>query len=322
MRFKLTIAYDGTNYCGWQVQLNGQSIQTLVQRPLETVLRHPIALTGAGRTDAGVHALGQTAHFDSGSQLQTSRTWKNRPFEVCRHPTSSPTHKGLGSSVGHGLLSQPWQQTSKSSIFPCPGGLQPAPDCEIDSERLRYSVNALLPPDVRVLLIEPVAADFHARYSATGKIYHYHLQLAIPDPMTRLYRMQVFSSFDPELLKKATEYFIGTHDFATFANLSKVKDTVRTIRRIDLVEEPGGFRLEFEGDGFLYKMVRNIVGTLLDIAAKKLSSDALPALFEAKDRRLAGHAAPAQGLFLMKVLYSPLAAGPDFSSTAVAFGLK
>lgn len=127
MRYKLTIAYDGTHYCGWQVQDHLDSIQSLIQKALQTALRHPLDLTGSGRTDAGVHARGQTAHFDS--QL---------PF---------------------------------------------------DPSRLRLSLNALLPPDIRILKIDPVAPDFHARYCAKAKIYHYHLHLSrVDDPFTRLYR--------------------------------------------------------------------------------------------------------------------------------------
>ena len=246
MRFKLTLSYDGTNYCGWQVQANATSIQTLVQKALETILRHPISLTGAGRTDAGVHALGQTAHFD----------------------------------------------TSVS----------------IDPDRLRYSTNALLPADIRIIKIEPVPDDFHARYWATGKIYYYHLQLdPVCDPITRLYRTPVYGKFDRIAFQLAAQQFLGTRDFIAFANESHkgtaARDSIRTLKRLDIVEERGGLRLEFEGDGFLYKMVRNITGTLLDVAAHRRSSRQIAALLQEKNRRLSGSTAPAQGLFLVQVHY-------------------
>jgi tRNA pseudouridine38-40 synthase len=246
MRFKLTISYDGTNYCGWQVQANGTSIQTLVQKAIETALRHKIDLTGAGRTDAGVHALGQTAHFDS-----------NAP---------------------------------------------------IDPDRLRYSANALLPKDIRIINVEPVADDFHARYWATGKIYHYHLQLdPVTDPMTRLYRTPVYGKFDQTALELAARQFLGTHDFIAFANETHkgtaARDSIRTLKRLDIIEQSGGLRLEFEGDGFLYKMVRNITGTLLDAAAHRRSCQDIAALLQEKNRRLSGPTAPAQGLFLIQVKY-------------------
>jgi len=245
MRFKLTISYDGTIYCGWQVQANGTSIQTLVQKAIETILRHPIFLTGAGRTDAGVHALGQTAHFD----------------------------------------------TSVS----------------IDPHLLRYSANALLPPDIRIVQIERVPDDFHARYWAAGKIYHYHLQIgAITDPTTRLYRVPVFGKIDRAAMEQAAKQLIGTHDFIAFANDpsrgTAARDSIRTLKRLDIIEQPGGLRLEFEGDGFLYKMVRNITGTLLDVAAHRRSND-VASLLQQKNRKLAGPTAPPQGLFLIKVLY-------------------
>lgn len=243
-RYKLTISYDGARYCGWQVQGNGQSIQSLVQQALQTALRHPLGLTGSGRTDAGVHARGQTAHFDS-----------------------------------------------------------PVP---FDLNRLRVSLNALLPEDIRILSIEPVPSDFHARYSAVGKIYHYHLHLdPVLDPFTRHYRTQIFSRLDLDRLKKGACFFIGTHDFTSFANLKETaaQDSVRTLRRLDVIEQKGGVRLEFEGNGFLYKMVRNITGTLLDVGSGKISHEKIPGIFAARDRRKAGQAAPPHGLFLMEVLY-------------------
>ncbi len=244
MRYKLTIAYDGTHYSGWQVQENAQSIQALIQKSLETALRHPLDLTGSGRTDAGVHAKGQAAHFDT-----------DVPFEA---------------------------------------------------PRLRASLNALLPSDIRVFEIEPVDADFHARYSAIGKVYHYHLHLdPISDPFSKLYRHQVFGPFDLEKIRSGSQYFLGTHDFTSFANVKEEAqtDTIRTIKRLDIVEQKGGVRLEFEGDGFLYKMVRNITGTLLDIAAGKLEPAEIPRILSARDRKQARFAAPPQGLFLYKVLY-------------------
>lgn len=244
MRYKLTIAYDGTHYCGWQVQQNGISIQSLIQKALQTILRHPLDLTGSGRTDAGVHALGQTAHFDT-------------------------------------------------TVF-------------LDPPRLRYSLNALLPPDIRIFEVEPTSSDFHARYSAVGKIYHYHLHLdPVSDPFTKLYRTEIFGRFDLSLLQQGASLFLGTHDFLSFANTKEVPqtDTIRTLQRLELCEQKGGLRLEFEGDGFLYKMVRNITGTLLEIAAGKIAPEAIAQIFAARDRRQAGMTAPARGLFLFQVKY-------------------
>lgn len=245
MRYKLTISYDGTNYSGWQVQKNALSIQSVIQKALETFLRAPTFLTGSGRTDSGVHAKGQVAHFES--------------------PTS------------------------------------------FEPKKLLFSLNGLLPRDIRIKKIEEVPPDFHARYSAKSKIYHYYLLLdPIADPFRLLYRHQVFGSFDKNLLIQGAQKFVGTHDFTSFANVKEDAgtDAIRTLYRLDVVEENGGLRLEFEGNGFLYKMVRNITGTLLDVARGKIEPEAISTILQARDRTKAGPAAPAHGLFLMQVNYS------------------
>lgn len=244
--YKLTIAYDGTAYCGWQVQPNGISIQEIVQKQASIILREKIVVIGSGRTDAGVHALGQTAHFHSS------------PIE--------------------------------------------------NFSRFQKSLNDLIPKDIRILHIEEAAKDFHAQYSATGKIYHYYLHLdRVIDPFKRLYSLHVRGKIDLEVLKEASRVFLGTHDFTSFANEahkgSAAKDPVKTLKRLDIVEQPGGVCLEFEGDGFLYKMVRNIVGTLLEVAEGKYPKEDLPRILAARDRKAAGQAAPPQGLFLVKVKY-------------------
>jgi tRNA pseudouridine38-40 synthase len=243
-RYKLTISYDGTEYAGWQVQSNAIAIQPLIQQALATVLRHPVDLSGSGRTDAGVHARGQTAHFDS-----------NAP------------------------------------IIP---------------PLLRVSLNALLPPDIRILEIEPVEQTFHARYSAKSKVYHYYLHLdPVLDPFSRKYSHQVFGKFNINDLKLGAEQFLGTHDFTSFANVKPqpLVDAIRTILSIDITPQKGGIRLEFTGNGFLYKMVRNITGTLIDIGLGKLKPEAVPTILLARDRKAAGSAAPAKGLFLHSVNY-------------------
>lgn len=242
----MIIAYDGSRYHGWQIQPNGQTIQEILQKNLAIILRKEVLVIGSGRTDAGVHALGQVANF---------------------------------------------YLNEKVDIF-----------------RLRASLNGLLPPDIRVKEIVESPLVFHAQYSAIGKTYHYHLHLdRVQDPFQRLYSFHVKEKINVDLLKEAVRLFVGTHDFTAFANEnhlgSAANDAVRTMYRLDLIEQNGGVRLEFEADGFLYKMVRNITGTLLEIAAGKRSIKDVPKCFEKKDRRLTGQAAPAQGLFLVKVDY-------------------
>lgn len=247
-KYKLIIAYDGTNYSGWQVQPNGTSIQSLIQNALQTALRAKVDLTGSSRTDAGVHAWGQVAHFST--------------------------------------------------------------DVSFENSRLLSSLNALLPQDIRIREIAQVDDSFHARYSTTHKIYHYHLHLdQTTDPFQRLYSLHVRHKIDLNLLKQAACHFVGTKDFTSFANDAHLgraaKNPVRTLSRLDIVEEKNGIRLEFEGDGFLYKMVRNIVGTLLDVASGKIAVDAIPKIFAARNRSKAGQAAPAHGLFLREIYYLP-----------------
>ncbi len=247
LKYKLLIAYDGTRYGGWQIQLNSVSIQALIEDALKIALRKETAVHASGRTDAGVHAKGQVAHFVT--------------------------------------------------------------DAAVDLGLLLRSLNGILPDDIRILSVEEADPNFHARYSAVSKEYHYHIHLDWAlDPFKRLYAYHHPYPLDIPLMQQASQAFIGTHDFTSFANEaskgSAAKNPVRTLTRLDFIPEPGGLRLEFEGNGFLYKMVRNITGTLLDVGRKKISPSAIPSLFDKKDRRQMSSAAPPQGLFLIKVNYS------------------
>ncbi|MGL5264304.1 MAG: tRNA pseudouridine(38-40) synthase TruA [Candidatus Rhabdochlamydia sp.] len=244
--YKLLIAYEGTFYSGWQIQKNGISIQALLEKYLSIILRNSIHIVGSGRTDAGVHALGQVAHFKTTASF--------------------------------------------------------------DFSRLLASLNGLLPKDIRVLSIEKASLDFHARYSAIGKVYHYYLHVSpIKDPFNRFYAYKVPHPVLLDTLKQAANFFIGTHDFTSFANEAKTgsaaKNAVRSLKRLSILPKEEYICLELEADGFLYKMVRNIVGTLLDICAGTIALEKIPAIFQAKDRKLAGRAAPAHGLALAKVYY-------------------
>lgn len=242
----MDISYDGTNYGGWQMQPNAVTIQEHIQKALKLILKCDVGITGSGRTDAGVHALQQTAHF----------------------------------SVSEA----------------------------IDTYRLKGSLNGILPCDIRVNAISEVAHNFHARYSAVGKIYHYRIHLGpIVPPFTRLYCWHVKQKVDLSRLKEAALFFVGTHDFTSFANEAHsgcaAKDAVRTLHRLDVIVEGNSVVLEFEGDGFLYKMVRNITGTLMECAMGRLEPSAIPGILQGKDRKLSGPAAPPQGLFLVSVQY-------------------
>jgi tRNA pseudouridine38-40 synthase len=245
-KYAMLISYDGSKYGGWQIQPNSCSIQGLVEDALATILKEHTNILGSSRTDAGVHSLGQVAHFET-----------NKPIALYK---------------------------------------------------VQHSLNGMLPKEVRILELYPVQEEFHARYSATGKTYHYHLHLdRVSDPFTHLYSWHIPYKIDLSLLEKATSLFIGTKDFSAFANEAHKgaasKNGVRNIKRIDIIKEAHGVRLEFEGSGFLYKMVRNITGTLIDVARGRIRKEEVETIFASKDRKKAGIAAPAQGLFLMKVDY-------------------
>lgn len=249
--YRLTIAYDGTQYHGWQIQPNGISIQEIIENTLKILLKRDIHIIGSGRTDAGVHAKAQIAHFKYYLDENTK---------------------------------------------------------ELDLYKMMASLNGILPLDIRIKKIEEAPTDFHSQYSAKGKIYHYHICLdKIQEPFNRLYSWHMHWPIDRKLLFEATQLFIGTHDFTSFANEahrgSASKDPVRTIQRLDVIDEEGGIRLEFEADGFLYKMVRNIVGMLIQVASGKEPLDRIKEVFVAKNRQIAPQSAPPQGLFLYEVKY-------------------
>lgn len=250
MRYKILIQYDGGDFCGWQVQPDAVSIQETIEEVLARFLQEPIRIIGSGRTDTGVHALGQVAHFDT-----------EKPVDLYKFIRAS---------------------------------------------------NGLLPPSIRILEIEEVDENFHAQYSAKGKIYHYHLWFdEVISPFVKRYRTHYRKRVDLELLQAASQDFLGTHNFSSFANQqfegSAGKNPIRTITRISVIPQEGGVRIEFEGNGFLYKMVRNMVGMLLEIASGERPREDITKALALADRTFAGKAAPASGLFLAKVFYPPAA---------------
>jgi tRNA pseudouridine38-40 synthase len=243
--YKLIVAYDGTHYSGWQIQKNSISIQATIEKVLSKIFKEPITITGAGRTDAGVHAVGQVAHFKA-----IKKNYKN----------------------------------------------------------LHKSINALLPPAIKVVSIETADPLFHARYSAIGKEYHYYIHTGSSgDPFTYPYSYHCKAPLDLVQLQKGAQQFIGTHDFSSFANGAPLKlatkNLIRTISKLEVLQNGNKISLKFEGDGFLHKMVRNITGTLLEVAKGKISCDDIIPIFAFKNRSKTPAPAPPQGLFLMKVFY-------------------
>lgn len=242
-RIKLTVAYDGTNYCGWQIQPNGITIEEVLNKALSKLTGEEIKIIGASRTDSGVHALGNVAVFDS-----------------------------------------------KTSIPP---------------ERLAYALNQRLPDDIVVTKSEEVPKDWHPRYCNCEKTYEYHiLNAKIPDPTRRLNRYFVSYRLDLDKMRQAAEYLKGEHDFASFCNVrTNVEDTVRNIYSLDVIQEKDEITIRVRGNGFLYNMIRIIVGTLLRVGRGFYTPEQVKDILEAKDRQAAGVTAPPHGLMLVKIKY-------------------
>ncbi|CUX41034.1 tRNA pseudouridine(38-40) synthase TruA [Clostridium sp. C105KSO13] len=242
-RFKLTVAYDGSNYCGWQIQPNGITIEEVLNKKLSGLLEADIHVIGASRTDSGVHALGNVAVFDS--------------------------------------------------------------DTTIPPERLAYALNRRLPEDIVVIKSEEVAMDWHPRHCSSVKTYEYHiLNSKIPDPTRRLTRYFVSYMLDLEKMKEAAAYLVGEHDFASFCNVrTNVEDTVRTIYRLDIEQSGDEITIRVIGNGFLYNMVRIIVGTLLRVGRGFYTPDRVKDILVARDRQAAGVTAPPHGLVLIGIDY-------------------
>ena len=243
---KLTIQYDGTNYVGWQRQAVGQSIQGLLEDALAPIEGSAVTVHGAGRTDAGAHALAQVASVSLTAALDTA-------------------------TLGRAL-------------------------------------NAVLPDDVRVVAVEEKGAGFHARFDARAKTYEYRiLNAPFADAFMFRYAWHIPQPLDVEGMRAAAVPLVGRHDFAAFqATGSPVQSTVRTVEDITWAgggsfDRPLVFRVT--GDGFLRHMVRNMVGTLVEVGAGRLAPTQVRGILEARSRAQAGRTAPSHGLFLVNVRY-------------------
>ena len=241
---RLLIEYDGTNYHGWQIQPNGITVQEVLEKNLAIMTRQRVRLVGSGRTDAGVHALGQVANF------QTSASIPLKGF-----------HRGL---------------------------------------------NSLLPPDIVIKSVEEAAADFNAQLLAKRKTYLYTiLNREIPSAVHRNYSWHYPIPLNVESLQVSAQLLVGKKNFASFqAADADTGNPIREVFRADWFAGKAPFLcFAIEAEGFLKQMVRNIVGTLVDVGRGKISIEEFERILKAKDRRQAKMTAPPQGLFLMKVEY-------------------
>jgi tRNA pseudouridine38-40 synthase len=240
---KLTLAYDGTEFHGWQIQPQLRTVQGELREALRKLFNHDVAVTGSGRTDAGVHAHGQVAN------VETIRS--------------------------------------------------------MDIDAVLRGANALLPEEIRILSVEEVRPEFHARRSAKAKTYEYHIwRQPIVSPFHLRYVYPFRYPLDEDLMDRGSAYFLGPHDFTSFcATATEVEDRTRIVFEAswDRTETTWVFRIR--GNGFLQYMVRTITGTLLEIGQRRLLPEKIPEIFDARDRRLAGPSVPARGLHLISVEY-------------------
>lgn len=243
----LTIAYDGSAFLGWQKTNMGPSVESRVEDALSKLLKTPVFLQAASRTDAGVHAACQIVNFISENPL--------------------------------------------------------------DLKELKWHLNETLAPYIAVLKVHEAPLCFHPTLDCKGKQYRYRVDTnKVQYPHERFYSWHFPCTPDIHLMREAAGALTGTHDFQSFCNIRKnmtYEHYIRTISSIEIVEEPRHkFTFTLTGDNFLYKMVRNLVGTLIYVGIGKIAPEEIPKILAAKDRTKAGITAPAHGLTLMQVFYS------------------
>lgn len=245
-RYKALISYDGHDFAGFQRQPHARSVQEEIEKTLTLINKgQPIVIHGAGRTDSGVHALGQVIHFD----LPSAR----------------------------------------------------------DEEKLRFALDTQTPEDIDVISVEEVTEDFHARYKPHSKTYEFLVDIGRPkNPMMRHYATHYPYPLEIPLMEQAIKALEGTHDFTGFtASGTSVENKVRTITKASLTfdAQRNFLVFTFSGNGFLYKQIRNMVGTLLKIGNKRMPVNQIERILEEKDRQLAGPTAAPNGLYLKEIIY-------------------
>lgn len=239
----MSFSYDGSKYNGYQKQPNKNTIQDVLEKNLEKINSNKkVLLVASGRTDSGVHALNQKAHFDL--------------------------------------------------------------DIDMDTDKLKYSINKMLPNDIYVNDIIKVTDDFHARFTAKRKKYTYRINTGIYNPIKSNYEYQYNNYLDMEKMKDAIKNFIGEHDFTSYTKGNEDKESyIRVIYDAYIEKDEDIILITFIGNGFLRYMVRNMVGSLIEVGSNKISSDDIKKILDKKDRKEAGITAPSCGLYLVDVEY-------------------
>ncbi|MDH6358426.1 tRNA pseudouridine(38-40) synthase TruA [Parabacteroides sp. PF5-9] len=241
-RYFIYLGYNGKNYCGWQIQPNGATVQGCIETALATLLRKPVPIVGAGRTDSGVHARMMVAHFD-------------------------------------------WEEEFDELSF------------------LAEKLNRLLPKDIAIHQIIPVAPDAHARFDATSRTYNYYITRQ-KNPFNTDFVYKIHGSLDIEAMNEACKILFEYIDFTSFSKLhTDVKTNNCRIMHAQWTQEDDVWVFTIRADRFLRNMVRAIVGTLLEVGRGKLSLDGFRRVIESKDRGQAGTSVPGQALFLVDITY-------------------
>jgi len=242
MRVRAVVAYDGTDYQGFQRQANGPTVQEALEKALEGVTREKVVVLTAGRTDAGVHAEGQVIAFDT--------VWR------------------------------------------------------YSMEALHRALNAVLPPDVAIRELTQVPPGFHPRRDARSRHYRYTVyNWPTRSPLARRTSLHVARPLNLRAMQEAARLLVGRHDFATFGRPPQGENTVREVLRAEWSRESPWLHFDIEGNGFLYRMVRSLVGTMLQVGQGRMSVEEFAQAFRACDRARAGPTAPAHGLCFVGAKY-------------------
>lgn len=242
-RIRLIVSYDGTNYCGWQKQPNGITIEEVLNKAISKLCEEEIEVIGASRTDSGVHAYGNVAVFDTSMRMA--------------------------------------------------------------AEKFAFALNQRLPDDIRIQSSDEVDLNWHPRKRDCVKTYTYRiLNRSIDIPTERLYAHFCYFRLDVDKMCQASGYFVGTHDFTSFCSQkTQASTSVRTVHSLEILQDEDMLTIVIRGDGFLYNMIRIIVGTLIKVGMGVYPPAHVEEIMQAKSRRLAGQTMPAKGLTLVEIEY-------------------
>jgi tRNA pseudouridine38-40 synthase len=260
-RYFAELAFDGTQYHGWQIQQNAVSVQEVFNNALQILLRQPVETVGCGRTDTGVHAKQLFVHFDVEQKAGDGvRGVRNQSLLINNEP----------STINH---------------------------------QLKASLNAILPKDIAVKNIIPVAAEAHARFDAMLRAYEYHIHFD-KNPFKQNYSWQLRDYPDLELMNQAANIIKEYRDFSCFSKSNtQVKTNFCAIKEARWQQKEDGIVFYIAADRFLRNMVRAIVGTLISVGKKEMEPEAVRKIIESKNRSNAGVSVPACGLYLTQVIY-------------------